>query len=330
MEPPPCQWAGRCGGCDLLHVAPTAQESWKARVIADQLARIGGIHSVGADCRAVVVESVPVDAQPPGLGWHQADAGCRYQGQAAAAFTSAVVSCWRWVPVRWWCRRCRRPSFGMAGGGADGGCRWRCTRRRAGGRRRRRRHRGGVSRADPHRRPAGDVPVPPGWRRAATVRRGGLGRSWRVATDGFWQAHVRAPEVLGAAVLQSGDAVTGMRPWWSCIAASASSRGARRRRRPSRSGRPAVEATPRASARIVGICRPAAGASARADVRGWVGPPAGVRLCRTPTRWCWTRPIRRRTRHRGGAGRQRPSFVTSPVIRPARPRPVTFLAGGGG
>ncbi len=42
---PPCRFAhvGGCGGCDFQHLTPTAQRSWKATVVSDQLRRIAGI-----------------------------------------------------------------------------------------------------------------------------------------------------------------------------------------------------------------------------------------------------------------------------------------------
>jgi tRNA/tmRNA/rRNA uracil-C5-methylase (TrmA/RlmC/RlmD family) len=39
---PPCSYAGRCGGCDWQFMAVEAQRRWKARVVAEQLTRIGG------------------------------------------------------------------------------------------------------------------------------------------------------------------------------------------------------------------------------------------------------------------------------------------------
>lgn len=42
---PPCPHAGagRCGGCDLQHADATSERAWKEAVLAEQLARIGGI-----------------------------------------------------------------------------------------------------------------------------------------------------------------------------------------------------------------------------------------------------------------------------------------------
>ena len=41
----PCAYAhvGGCGGCDFQHLAPSAQRSWKATIVADQLRRLAGI-----------------------------------------------------------------------------------------------------------------------------------------------------------------------------------------------------------------------------------------------------------------------------------------------
>ncbi len=54
---PPCPFAGpgRCGGCDLQHVALPAQRLLKAGVVTEQLRRIAGVD------RDVVVEAVPGD-----------------------------------------------------------------------------------------------------------------------------------------------------------------------------------------------------------------------------------------------------------------------------
>ncbi len=57
---PPCPWAGpgRCGGCDLQHVAVPAQRGLKAAVVREQLSRLAGLDV------EVEVEPVPV----PGSG----------------------------------------------------------------------------------------------------------------------------------------------------------------------------------------------------------------------------------------------------------------------
>jgi tRNA/tmRNA/rRNA uracil-C5-methylase (TrmA/RlmC/RlmD family) len=60
---PPCPWAGpgRCGGCDLQHVAPPRQRALKAGVVAEQLSRLAGLD--------VDVEVEPVPGDVGGLGW---------------------------------------------------------------------------------------------------------------------------------------------------------------------------------------------------------------------------------------------------------------------
>ncbi len=42
---PPCPYAGpgRCGGCDLQHATPAAQQRWKADLVAEQLRRIAHV-----------------------------------------------------------------------------------------------------------------------------------------------------------------------------------------------------------------------------------------------------------------------------------------------
>ena len=59
----PCPYAGpgRCGGCDLQHVALPAQRDLKAAVVREQLARLAGLDV------AVEVEAVPGDDE--GLRW---------------------------------------------------------------------------------------------------------------------------------------------------------------------------------------------------------------------------------------------------------------------
>lgn len=60
--PAPCPVALRCGGCDFQHVRLAAQRRLKADVVAEQLARLAGLHP------EVLVEEVP-GAPATGLGW---------------------------------------------------------------------------------------------------------------------------------------------------------------------------------------------------------------------------------------------------------------------
>ncbi|GAB3644611.1 class I SAM-dependent RNA methyltransferase [Glycomyces tarimensis] len=63
----PCPHSGpsKCGGCDFQHVAPEAQRRLKARVLADQLTRIGGLDPAALE--GVEVEELPWDEGA--LGW---------------------------------------------------------------------------------------------------------------------------------------------------------------------------------------------------------------------------------------------------------------------
>ncbi|MCL1841285.1 MAG: TRAM domain-containing protein, partial [Propionibacteriaceae bacterium] len=58
---PPCPVAGRCGGCDLQHVALPRQRALKAEVVSGLLRRFAGLDV------PVTVEAVPGDRE--GLAW---------------------------------------------------------------------------------------------------------------------------------------------------------------------------------------------------------------------------------------------------------------------
>ena len=62
---PPCSYAGRCGGCDWQFMAIEAQRRWKARVVAEQLTRIGG--EPIDRWNGLEVEAIPGDTT--GLHW---------------------------------------------------------------------------------------------------------------------------------------------------------------------------------------------------------------------------------------------------------------------
>jgi len=64
---PPCAWAGprKCGGCDFQHATPESQRRLKAKVLFDQLTRIGGI----APERLDGVEVEALEWPEGNLGW---------------------------------------------------------------------------------------------------------------------------------------------------------------------------------------------------------------------------------------------------------------------
>ncbi|MFC4336630.1 class I SAM-dependent RNA methyltransferase [Salininema proteolyticum] len=70
----PCQWAGpgRCGGCDFQHVEPGAQRRLKARVLTQQMERIGKVEPelLAALAKAEGHEELTVEELPGGpLRW---------------------------------------------------------------------------------------------------------------------------------------------------------------------------------------------------------------------------------------------------------------------
>ncbi|MGA4668327.1 class I SAM-dependent RNA methyltransferase [Propionibacteriaceae bacterium Y1923] len=169
--PAPCPVAGSCGGCDFQHVDPAHQRELKRRVVAEQLARLAGIEWDGA-----------VEAVGDPLHWRTR---MRYVTETGTAGLRAhrshdVVE----VP--------------------PGGCRiadatgpetdeLRQLAREAQGQDMY------VATGEPVSAVAGrDVLL---GRRSVTEV---VGRTaLQVATDGFWQPHRRAPEVLTKAVLKA-------------------------------------------------------------------------------------------------------------------------------
>lgn len=180
-RPPPCPWAGpgRCGGCDWQHAEPETQRVLKAQVLAEQLARLGGV-DVPVDVRAV-----PGDAA--GLDWRtrvryavatDGRLGFRRHGKHTV---QAVGEC-----------AIAAPAVRAA---ADPAADWRPAREVL--------------------VVAGDdathvLPVPAG-EPAPEVRHAAAGRSWLVPADGFWQVHPGAADALVAAV---APAVAGAEVLW--------------------------------------------------------------------------------------------------------------------
>jgi tRNA/tmRNA/rRNA uracil-C5-methylase (TrmA/RlmC/RlmD family) len=200
--PEPCEYArpGRCGGCDWQHATPAAQRLLKAAVVREQLARIAGVD------RDVVVEEVE-----PVLGWRtRVRFAVTDDGRLGLhRHRSEDVE-----PVD----RCLVASPGVESVGAEA-LRWPGMAEVeviAGD------DRAVVVTARRKKAPVGadvapDVSVLRGDGRGGAVpvrgrpgvRETAAGRTWWVGGSGFWQAHVRAPDVLVAAVLDALAPVAG-------------------------------------------------------------------------------------------------------------------------
>ncbi len=171
----PCPYAGprRCGGCDFQHVGAVAQRALKAAVVAEQLARLGGLPDV-----EVAVEELPggllgwrtrmqfaVDRSGrPGLRRHRAHAVVPV-GDCLIAHPALQVE--SVLGQRW------RGANGVEVSGSD---------------------------APPTvvRRGRGSPTVVSGPR---IRREQAAGREWQVSAGAFWQVHPAAADTLVACVL---------------------------------------------------------------------------------------------------------------------------------
>lgn len=201
--PPPCPVAEECGGCDFQHMTLSAQREWKAAVLRDQLQRLGRLDTVGGmplgsavqvaavDCGDPVVDGaeesrwrgwrtrVAVDTDPQGhVGFHA------HRSSRVVAIESCPVATQQLQPLF---SEPNAPGVRLHASSADVPTLW--------------------PEPDDH----GAIVVPPGWRQRSWVTREAIGRTWRVATDGFWQAHVSAPEVLAGEVRRLAGLVPGER-----------------------------------------------------------------------------------------------------------------------
>lgn len=189
---PPCPVAGECGGCDFQHVALPAQRQWKSAVLRDQLQRLGGLESVGGDPLSSAIAVEPVDVTEPATaddedarwrGW-RTRVGVDSNNQGHLGFHAhrssqvvAVGGCPVVAPeLQGIFGVSAAPQTRLHASSADEPTLW----------------------AEPQ--DGNPVSAPPGWRQRAWVTRQAIGRSWRVATDGFWQAHVAAPDLLATEV----------------------------------------------------------------------------------------------------------------------------------
>ncbi|MBO4210459.1 class I SAM-dependent RNA methyltransferase [Micromonospora echinofusca] len=181
---PPCPYArpGRCGGCDLQHVAPAAQLDWKTSVVVEQLTRLGGLTPAELDRLDVRVEALPGGP----LGWRSR---VRYAVDAADRAGLLKHRSHEVVPVD----RCliAHPAIRDLPVLADSGTRWPdaevvATVASTGG---------DVSVATVTDGTTTPVSGPP------VVREVAAGREWRLPADTFWQVHPAAADTLVAAVL---------------------------------------------------------------------------------------------------------------------------------
>ncbi|MGC4805531.1 class I SAM-dependent RNA methyltransferase [Micromonospora sp. DT233] len=228
----PCPYAkpGRCGGCDLQHVAPAAQLDWKSTVVRGQLGRLGGLTDAEIDRLDVRVEALPGGP----LGWRSR---VRYAVDAAGRAGLLKHRSHEVVPID----RCliahpaiqELPVLGERWPTADAVE----TVASTGGDVIVTALAGGVPTA-PEAPVAGDAavaggeatvldaPAPgggpvtgaqgrDGGRRPApaTVREVAVGRKWTLPASGFWQVHPAAADTLVAAVLDLLDPRPGESAW---------------------------------------------------------------------------------------------------------------------
>lgn len=160
---PPCPVAGRCGGCDFQHLEVSRVRELKRQVVAEQLGHLAGLEFTGE------VVAVP----PTPFGWRRR---MRYHDDGSGKAGLRAHRSGEVVPL---------PAEGC-------------------------------------RLAVESIATPPPWSAdteliavaadsgtvfvtadsGQTVRETVAGRSFEVAADGFWQAHVAAPQVLTDAVLE--------------------------------------------------------------------------------------------------------------------------------
>nr|QLK01284.1 class I SAM-dependent RNA methyltransferase [Micromonospora carbonacea] len=190
---PPCPYAkpGRCGGCDLQHVAPEAQLDWKAAVVREQLSRLAGLADTEIDRLGVRVAALPGGP----LGWRSR---VRYAVDAAGRAGLLKHRSHEVVPID----RCliahpaiqELPVLGQPWPAAEA--------------------------VEAVASTGGDVTVTALADGAvtrvdgpATVREVAAGREWTLPASGFWQVHPAAADTLVDAVLDLLDPRPGESAW---------------------------------------------------------------------------------------------------------------------
>jgi tRNA/tmRNA/rRNA uracil-C5-methylase (TrmA/RlmC/RlmD family) len=185
---PPCPHArpGRCGGCDLQHVAADAQLAWKTTVVREQLSRLAGFADEEIDRLGVRVERLPGGT----LGWRTR---IRYTVDAAGRAGLLQHRSHQVVPID----RCRiaHPSLQALD----------LTTR----------HWPTETSVEAVASTGGDVTV-----RSdrlldgpAEVTELAAGRRWQIPAEGFWQVHPDAADTLVTAVLDLLRPAPGETAW---------------------------------------------------------------------------------------------------------------------
>ncbi|MFI6228275.1 class I SAM-dependent RNA methyltransferase [Micromonospora echinospora] len=179
---PPCPYAGpgRCGGCDLQHVAPEAQREWKVAVVREQLTRLGGLTDTELDALDPQVAALPGGP----LGWRSR---VRYAVDAAGRAGLLKHRSHEVVPID----RCliAHPAVQelpvLATGWPE------------------------AEAVETVASTGGDVTVTAladgvasPVRGPATVREVAAGRDWTIPASAFWQVHPAAADTLVTAVLE--------------------------------------------------------------------------------------------------------------------------------
>ncbi|MGC4896475.1 class I SAM-dependent RNA methyltransferase [Micromonospora sp. DT31] len=193
---PPCPYArpGRCGGCDLQHVAPAAQLDWKLAVVREQLTRLGGLTAAQVDALGVRVEALPGGS----LGWRSR---VRYTVDATGRAGLLKHRSHEVVPIE----RCliAHPAIQELPVLPVTGVRW-----------------PDADAVETVASTGGDVAVVAYAEGVATtvsgpqrVRETAAGRSFTLPAPGFWQVHPAAPDALVGAVLDLLDPRPGETAW---------------------------------------------------------------------------------------------------------------------
>ncbi|SCG51929.1 class I SAM-dependent RNA methyltransferase [Micromonospora halophytica] len=193
---PPCPYAkpGRCGGCDLQHVAPAAQLAWKTDVVREQLTRLGRLTDAEVDALGVTVEALPGGP----LGWRSR---VRYAVDAAGRAGLLKHRSHEVVPID----RCliAHPAIQDLPVLPGSGARW-----------------PDAEAVETVATTGGDVSVATVTEGVATavsgsrtVREVAAGRDWTLPAAGFWQVHPAAADTLVAAVLDLLDPRPGESAW---------------------------------------------------------------------------------------------------------------------